>query len=223
MLNAREVFLLDVKLIKLKKQNKRHAGGFILEANKHLMMIILFLVFFLGLILGHTFIKHNTELPEMLDELFSDFIAQNSALPFYKILTSQLLANILLLFLLFIFGMCAVGFPLPFIVSVLKGVSIGSLSSYIYGQYNLKGFGFCMLVFYPIQIMICLVLLRAGKENIEMSMYILKYISTGRLKTGESTDIKIYFTRYVIYLVVTVIITLASAVLSKYITPYFNF
>ncbi len=223
MLNIREVLILDVKLIKIRKRNNRQTGGFIVQANKHIIMLVLFVVFFLGLILGHTFMKNSPELQKKVGSIFTDYINEIIAQPFVKTLTSQLLLNILLLLSIFIFGLCAVGFPLPIIILLTKGLSIGVLSSYIYSEYGLKGFGFCMLIFYPAQIMLCLVLLRAGKESFEMSMNILKYISVGRLKAGENADFKIYFFRYIIFAVITITVALISTVLSVYMVPYFNF
>ena len=223
MLNNREVLFLDVKLIKTKTRRRRQAGGFILQANKHIILFVLLIVFMLGLFLGHTFVRNNFELNDAIKMSFSDYINDISVQPFVKIMLSQILINAVVLLATFVFGLCAVGFPLPIITLLVKGLGIGGLSSYIYSAYGLKGFGFCMLIFYPIQIVICIVLLRSGKASFEMSMNILKYISIGRLKTGEYVDFKIYFISYSIYLIAITAISLISTVLLKYLLPLFNF
>lgn len=223
MLNVREVLFLDVKLIKIRKNRNRQTRGFIVQANKQIIIIVLFVVFFLGLILGHTFFKSSSYLQNTVNVLFSDYIEEIISKPFIKVLTKEIIFSIMLLLITFIIGLCAVGFPFSVFLLLIKGLSIGALSSCIYTVHGIKGFGFCMLVFYPIQILNCLILLRAGKESFEMSMSILRYITTGRLKVGENADFRVYLIKFLTLTAISSMISLLSAVLLEYITPLLNF
>ena len=64
---------MDVKLIKTKTRRRRQAGGFILQANKHIILFVLLIVFMLGLFLGHTFVRNNFELNDAIKMSFSDY------------------------------------------------------------------------------------------------------------------------------------------------------
>lgn len=223
MLNVREVFILDVKLIKLRRKRKAYVGGFVVQASRHIVMLVLFVVFFIGLLSGNLIVKSSESTYNNIFRLFNDYILSSTGQAFLKSFFTQSVYNITIIMTMFVFGLCAIGFPLPILITFAKGISIGALSSFLYTQYTLKGFGFCMLVLYPIQIWHCLILLRAGKECFNMSINLVKYITGNKQKNDENYSLKMYILRFAILLVSVVIISLISTAMTNYINPLFNF
>ena len=224
MLNVREVFILDVKLIKLHRRKvKKYIGGFVVQARKHTITMILFLIFLISMIIGSIFVKSNTNLYNAISEQFKNFLIGVSEQSFLKIFLSQVTVNIILSALIFIFGLCGLGFPVPIVILFIKGISIGALSSFLYTEYTLKGFGFCMLIFYPIQVLLCLNFLHTGKEGVKMSTEILRFIIGLRQKSEYDIDFRVYLLNSFISFILILIINLVSALLLVYVHPMFNF
>ncbi|MBE6782803.1 MAG: hypothetical protein E7536_02175 [Ruminococcaceae bacterium] len=223
MLNIREVFILDVKLIRLRRKKKAYVGGIVVQASRHIVILILFAVLFMGLLSGNLIVKSNENIYNKIFQLFNDYILSSSGQAFIKTFFTQSVYNVVLIFIMSVLGLCAVGFPLPVLITFMKGVSIGALSSFLYTHYTLKGFGFCMLAFFPVQILYCLILLRAGKECFNMSINILRYIAGNKQKNDEDLSLKLYLLRSLILLIFVILVSLISTTITVYINPLFNF
>lgn len=214
---------MDVKLMQRRRTKNGHVGGFVVQASKHILMMILFAVLFIGLICGNFFVKESENTYETVGNLFQDYISSLSGQTLLRTFLVQSMINIVILALTFVFGLCAIGFPVPIILMLIKGISIGALSGFMYTEYALKGFGYCMLVFYPVQIISCLILLRAGKESFSMSKSIFKILTEQRQKAGDVCDLKLYLLRYFILFIAMIIVSFISAILSVYVIPLFKF
>ncbi len=214
---------MDVKVIRTKFKRKGHVGGFIFQVSKHVCVLTLFVVLFVGLVCGNFLLKSNDSTYETVKLLFEDYLSSLSGQTLIRNFSTQLVINFTFLLVSFIFGLCAIGFPVPIIINLIKGVSIGALSAFIYSQFALKGFGYCMLVFYPMQIVLSVVTLYAGKESFTMSVSIFKHL-TGQRQTKDSLgDIRLYLVRYLALAIITAVASFISAVLSVYVTKLFNF
>lgn len=214
---------MDVKLIRTNRRRNGHVGGFILEVKKHILMLLLLLVVLSGLLLGNFFVKGDTDTYETVKTVFEGYLSSVSGQTLMKNFILQLAVNCTVCVVNLIFGLCAVGFPVPVIILLIKGLSIGALSSFLYAEYALKGFGYCMLIFYPIQIIITLILMSSGKESFSMSVSLLKLLTGQRQKTVYETELKMYMVRFLIYIAVICIISFISAVLSVYVIKLFDF
>ena len=215
---------MDVKIYKKKihRQNG-HVGGFIFEAKKHFLIVVLCFVVLTGLITGSILIKRSPDLYETIKNIFQNFISDVSGQTLLRNFTAQIITNSAVIFPIFIFGMCAIGFPVPFFVVFIKGLSIGTISSLLYNEYGLKGFGFCMLVFFPIQLIITLSLIFSGKESIRMSLGLLKTLTEQNLKTCETHETKKYVFLSVMWVLISTFASFVSAVLNVYVVRFFDF
>lgn len=214
---------MDVKLIRTRKSRNNNVKGFIFDVKKHLIMLLMFFIIFSGLLSGNILIKGNTETYNSVGTIFENYIFSLSGQTLLKVFILQLAVNLSVVLLNLIFGLCAIGFPVPCISLFVKGLSIGALSSFMYSEFALKGFGYCVLVFYPIQILLCLILLKTGKESFKMSFSLLKILIDKKQKTGETSDIRLYLLRYVFLILLTCVISFASAILSVCVVKLFNF
>ena len=214
---------MDVKLIRTRKSRNNNVAGFIFDVKKHLIVCLLFFIIFSGLLSGNILIKGNPDTYNAVGTIFENYIFSLSGQTLLRVFILQLAVNLSAVLLNLFFGLCAVGFPIPCISLFIKGLSIGALSSFMYSEFALKGFGYCVLIFYPIQILLCLILLKTGKDSFEMSFSLLKMLTDRKQKTGEISDIRLYLLRYIFLILLTCVISFISAVLSVYIVKLFNF
>lgn len=214
---------MDVKVIRTRSSRNNRVAGFVFEVKKHILMFMMFIIIFSGLLLGNILIKGNQDTYNSVKTIFENYLSSISGQTLQHMFLIQFAVNFSGIFLNMISGLCAIGFPVPGISLFIKGLSIGALSSFMYSEFALKGFGCCVLVFFPVQILMCLILLRTGKDSFEMSFSLLKTLTDRKQKTGENIDIKLYLFRYTVFSLLTCVISFVSAVLSVYVVKLFNF
>ncbi len=214
---------MDVKIIKTNRKRNGHVSGFIFEARKHVLMLFLFLLLFTGLLLGNFIVNGNEKIYNSIGDIFQSYIDSLDGQTFLRCFLQNAIINAGILFINFIFGLCAVGFPVPLISVLIKGLSIGALSSYLYTSFALKGFGYCMLVVYPVQIIACLILLKTGQDSFKMSISLLKILNERRQNSNEGTEFNQYLLKFIITISISTILSLITAVMTVYITKLFNF
>ena len=214
---------MNIKLIDFQGKNKKYFGGFIFQTSRHIQHVLLFVVVFLGLLTGSFFTKADQNTYLSVAKIFNNYIEMISEFTFIKYFMLQLVYNLGVVILNFVFGLCAIGFPVPMMFCLIKGVSIGALSAFLYSEHAFIGFVYCLLILYPMQILNILVLLWSGKESIVMSGNILKQLTDKRQKGNNFCDLKMYITRYLIFIILIIATTLVSSVLSIYVVPLFNF
>ena len=214
---------MNIKLIDFQGKNKKYFGGFIFQTSRHIQHVLLFVVVFLGLLTGSFFTKADQNTYLSVAKIFNNYIEMISEFTFIKYFMLQLVYNLGVVILNFVFGLCAIGFPVPMMFCLIKGVSIGALSAFLYSEHAFIGFVYCLLILYPMQILNILVLLWSGKESIVMSGNILKQLTDKRQKGNNFCDLKMYITRYLIFIILIIATTLVSSVLSVYVVPLFNF
>ncbi len=214
---------MDVKIYRNTYRKNGHVGGFILEVKNHILTVTLYVVVFIGLVSGSFLIKELPELLQNVKSIFENYISSVSGQTLLKNFVVQLMVNLSVILLNFVFGLCVIGFPIPFFIVLIKGISIGVLSAFLYTEYALNGFGFCMLVFFPVQLITTLVLIFCGKESVRMSIGLLKTLTEQNFRTGERYEIKKYMLQSVFCVLITVGISFISAVLNVYVIRLFNF
>lgn len=214
---------MEVKLPKIRSKRNKRIGGFVVQASKHIMIMCFFAVLFSGLITGNLFVKADKDTYNSVGKIFESYLSFSEGQTLIKVFFDNLLINALTLGIFFIFGLCAVGFPVPAVLIFIKGLSIGALSAFMYTEYALKGFGFCTLAFYPVQIISCLVWLTAGKEAFNMSKTIFTSLIEQRTKQTKEPDFKLYLLRFFVLFAVIVLISLLTALISVYLLKLFEF
>ena len=113
---------MDVKIYKKKiRRSNFRTGGFVLEVKKHSCTIVLYLLVLGGLISGSIIAKESSALFNLVENIFESFITKNPGQTLLENFTTQLILNSCVLLLNFIFGLCAIGFPIPFLLSFTKG------------------------------------------------------------------------------------------------------
>ena len=214
---------MDVKIIRTNHKRRGHVSGFIFEVRKHTLILLMFLLLFAGLLCGNFAVSGSESIFDSIGELFSSHITSLNRQTFLKSFFYNAVVNVGLVLLNFIFGLCAIGFPVSLVSVFGKGLSIGALSSYMYSSFSLKGFGYCMLVVYPVQIIACLLLLKTGQESFSMSLSLLRILTERQQSNMLQTDIHKYLIRFIAIIIINLIVSVFSALMNIYVTKFFNF
>ncbi len=214
---------MDVKILRTNRKRNGHLSGFIFEARKHILMVVMFMILFVGLIMGNFTVAADEGISDSVGNIFSSYINSVGGQTFKKCFLQNLTVNSVMLLINFIFGLCAIGFPVPLMGLFIKGFSLGLLSKYMYESYALKGFGYCVLVIYPVQIAVSMILLKTSQQSVSMSTSLLRILTNRNQSNEKTSEIQKYVAEFFILLVVGAILSCISALLTVYITKYFNF
>ena len=204
---------MDVKSLKKKK-----VPGLVIRAREHTVTLGMFCLFFVGIISGALMIRLENPISSLIVSMFRQYNGLIVANGFIKNFAELFFSNVFFVLVLFFLGFSAIGSPFVCIISFVKGVGIGIVSSYLYNNYMLSGFGYCMLIFFPQQIINMLALFIAMNESFVNSKMIFKTI--GGTNQNEF-DLKIYSQRYFFVFILEVISSLLGSVLNTYLSPVF--
>ncbi len=204
------------------RRNKK-VNGFVFQLSDHTETLLLFMFYLIGLLIGTLTIKNNKEISDEVLEIFNTFFNREIGQSFINNFKEIFLYNFLFLSLSLIFGLCAVGTPVVAALPVIKGIGIGLISSELYNMYSLKGFGYCMLILFPIQIISSFVVIVSSKESILMSRNIFYSVTGLKQKKKRSNDIKLFLEKYGIYFLIIILLSLLSSLLNTFVAKHFTF
>lgn len=212
---------MDVKLRKIKRRGER-VGGFIVQADKHSSLIMMFVFFISGLIFGTALIKTDNVTANLIVNAFKSYTGVIVSHGFRRNLINLLLSNGIFIIFTYIFGLCAIGSPIVCSVPFIKGIGIGIVSAYLYKTYELSGFGYCLLVYYPAQLINMFTILLCSNESYKMSRDIYENIKTSNVFETDN-EFKLYHIRYIFFILLYVFASLTGALLNTYLSGIFTF
>ena len=174
-----------------------------------------------GLMIGAFVIKNNNGIfSEQLVEIIKESISRKKDSGFLSLLIDSFIPNLMYMILCFSFGLCAVGIPAISVLPLIKGFSIGIISSYIYSCYSVKGVCYCLIILFPAQIISSALLIYAGNEGYYMSSELFTAVSK-MSNTSENNSFRLYIVRFLILLAFSLIASLFDALLSILFSRFF--
>lgn len=182
-------------------------------------IILILIVFALGIIYSllsyQTAHSGTSPLLTLLSKQYEIKSEQAFLDSFYNALT----VNGIYFIIVFLFGLCAIGFPVVICMPFIYGMTCGFQITYLYITYQAKGIGYAALMVLPMAILFGIILLLATEQGVTMSWDILSAIQDGR-KPGIT--ITVYLKRFFIFAIaviaVTALVTLLTTGFSKLIT-----
>lgn len=141
-----------------------------------------------------------------------DIIAKTTGGEFLNVLLNNLGFYFFVYAITVLLGLCLVGFPLINIIPLLIGFQGGMKVAYYYLGYDMKGFGYSLLMIAPF---ICL-FLTVIILTINVSYSFSKQIFSNTLTKGpqQKVDYKNYLKKYLIYAVLVGIIAVINSGIS---------
>ncbi len=186
--------------------------------------IIFFTIFLCGLIVGIIIFKRSGDaFAQFITNVLKNYLTVCTSNSIFKNFCSIFFSLCLVVFLLFIFGLCAVGQPLIWICGFLFGCSIGIVISTYYCTFGILGVGYCALINIPCYAITAATLIKCCCESMCISNNIFFY-SMGNYKTSNSKNyiLKEYVLKYLIFLTPILVASLLKACFLKLFSGLFG-
>lgn len=209
---------MDVKFYHKKKNSNKKIGGFILEAKKKKVTLCMFMLFLSGLIIGAVSVRLDSSVSNVIISMFKNYNESTSENALLSNFSNLFFINLLITVSMYLLGLCAIGSPIICFYPFIKGIGIGVVSAYIYKTYLLAGFGYCMFVFYPPQIINMFSVLMASNESYTSSKKLFLTIKSAK---SEDIDLNLYNIRFIIILVISIVSSFLGAILKTYLKNLF--
>ncbi len=185
--------------------------------------IILFTLFLCGIILGAFLIKNcDDEVKDALCTILHNYISAKSECGFLVCFSGLTVFLIIFVILAFLFGLCAVGTPLVWLMPVAFGLICSSYISLMLINFGLKGLFYCVLVDLLPYAITTATLVKCCCESTKISVNLFSCIAGDNTLRGKNI-LKEYVLDYVILCIPVVIGALISSFCFKIFQGLFIF
>lgn len=203
--------------------------GVVIKANKVKPLnidceaVILFSMFLCGIIIGAFLIKNcDEEIKNSLSSLLRSFFSAKAENGFVTCFSGTLVFLLIFIFSAFIFGLCAVGTPLVWLVPLVFGAICSCYVSLMLVNYGLKGLLFCLMVDLLPYAITTATLVRCCCESMRISVGLFTCLSGNTVLKGRNL-FKDYALNYLVLCVPVVIGALISCFCFKILQGLFIF
>lgn len=185
--------------------------------------IILFTLFLCGVILGVFLIKNcSDDIKNLLARVVSDYISAKSQNSFTVCFSGLFILVLIFIFFSFMFGLCAVGTPLIWLLPIIFGAFGGGYVSILLMNYGLKG-----LLYFVIVDMVCYAITTATLmncccESTKISVNLFSCIA-GNNNLKNACLFKNYALNYLVLCVPVALSAVLSTILFKIFQGLFIF
>lgn len=165
------------------------------------LLLVFSLLFLAGVLIGvMVFALSRTLLAGELSVLLDIHSVSGDVQGGMSALFSSSFSTILLLALLFLFGLSACGAPFSVIVPFFFGMGLGLTEAYYYNAMGLKGIAAVGLLVAPHYLLGAVALVLGSIESIRMSLLLSRQLLPSGVLGGLWADFKIYCARFVLFL-----------------------
>ena len=180
------------------------------------VLVFLFIISFIGLLTGSlymTVLDSNDKI--QVSETLSGFLHATGPNDYLKLLTNNLVINLLSIFFIWILGLSVVGLPVVIFFIFLKSFVVSfSLSSFI-ANYQLKGTLLGFVYNFPHHFISLVIYIYLGVYAMKVSSIL--FISIMKKK---SIDFKAIMNRYLLVLWLSLFTIVLMTIIETFLTPY---
>lgn len=171
--------------------------------NFNKVLLGLCFVFLLGVFIGVYYFTKSEFLFNVSELLFNDYLIHKTK--FIKSVLITLVKYLLVLSLYFISGVSIVGIiTVPFLM-VWQGIIYGCYISYIYSIYGITGIAFNAILIIPSQVIFIIICIFFAQYSIEFSFNFVKLTLPKSRPTTLFLNFKKYSSKYLIYLLISLL------------------
>lgn len=134
------------------------------------------------------------------------------------LIVNDISINLVVFSFTMLFGLCLIGFPFVNIIPLLVGIELSLKIACYYTSYGAKGIGYCVLMVIPEGVAFTTILFYVINNSIELSTSIYKLTKNNNClaDSDNNIDLKYYFKKYLIYLLIIVILSVVNSLI-KYL------
>jgi len=188
--------------------------------NKLLILTTLFLI--IGIFFGVFFYDKYSLLKEIPENFLNGFIEKRIDATFFKIFFDSFLGSMIIFVSLFAFGTSMLGVVFIPMIVALNGVFYGSLVSFLYAEFSLKGIAFHTVIFVPTVIFIIIGTILASLQSLDFSFLLAKHTFYEDSSKPIYENFKKYSVKFSLYILLFLIAALIDALISVNLLSSFN-
>ena len=174
-------------------------------------------LFTLGMVLGSFALYFAGNHSDIIVNSISSFLKENGELSFLSLLSRNMVGNFLYLGFFYVGGLCAIGLPFVALIPMIKGISLGTLVSYEYIFYGIKGFLYALVLIFLTEAILLTMYCFAYSEAIYMSLTVSNGIFASKPKELKHSLSFMSFTKRIVLIAVgVVLVSLAQALLTHF-------
>ncbi len=208
----RKGIILDFKKIKFLN---------FIKINK--IFVLLSIIFVLGIFIGAFVFNKNELFFDYSKKLFETTVILHKSYTWFSILISSFLKYFSLLFLFFISGTSMFGIVIIPFISLWQGIVYGSLSSYLYSSYSLKGIAYNAIILMPPAIIFTVCSFLAARDSIDFSLLLAKLSLPKSRPTNIFFDFKKFCGKFIIFICISFFSSVTDLILNSLFINLFNF
>ena len=191
--------------------------------NRNIIIVVLCLLFVAGVIISTVCYIKSPAANSLAKEWFVDYISFRASGSFLSIFLNSLLFFLIVSLCVFGCGTSMVGVVLVPMISGYLGFRYGSIASYIYSIYELKGIAFNSVILIPPTAIFLVGLFYASRCSVEFSLIISRLTVPKTVARNLSVDFKNYCSKYMVLLVIIVFVALIDALFCRWFIGFFEF
>ena len=169
------------------------------------ILILLCALFIAGIAVGSAVFSKN---------MFESYISTHQNKHWFYVLISSFAKYMFVLLLYFLSGTSMLGVAVVPVVTFWQGVIAGSVSSYLYSCYSLKGVAFNAVILVPPSIIFTICCFFAAKESIGFSLFMAKLTLPKSKPASMYNDFRKYCGKFIIFAVALIFTAIADLVLN---------
>ena len=190
---------------------------------RNIIIVVLCLLFVAGVVIGTICYVKSAAANSLAKNWFADYISFRISDAFLSIFLNSLLFYLLVSLCVFCCGTSMIGVVLIPMISGYLGFRYGSIASYVYSVYELKGIAFNSVILIPPTAVFLVGLFYASRCSVEFSLVISRLTISRTAARNLSVDFKNYCSRYTILLAIIVFVALIDALFCRWFIGFFDF
>ena len=184
------------------------------------LLLISGFVILLGITTGVLLFRTNSSyMSGELCKYFLSFSTDFSGKSYIEILSGFLSVNLIYFCIIAVMGTSALGEIPIIIMTFLQAVGIGSLTSYLFTSYGIRGFEYFLRVLFPGQVILLTGNLLLSQNCMKSVIQIRKCL---KQTTHEQYDLKLYLIRSLFILAIILASCLIDSITIKMFAPLFS-
>ncbi len=187
------------------------------------VFILLCVLFITGITVGSVIYPKNLTIAEFAKNFFENYITVHNSNSFFKKLFVCFLKYLVVLLLYFLSGTSMLGVAVIPFLTVWQGIAFGNVSAYLYAEHALKGIAFNAIILVPPSIIFTICTFFAAKESINFSLLLAKLTLPKSKPANIYTDFRKYCARFIIFVAVSFVASMADVALNLLFLHFFDF
>ncbi len=205
---------------KSKYNYKVYNGKVFKEMIENSRVFLLVALFSVGIIIGASAIKNNSEMIEKIKIIISNFAMQRAGQGISDNFFNSMLVNMLFVSISVFLAFSIIGYPLIMLLPFIKGAAIGAVSGYLYIEYKFMGLGYSLLMIYPSAVICMVAMIIIFNESCDYSRnaYLKAIPGKGHYEKDET---KLFLIRQFIFSLIVVVSSLIDALSVELFSGFF--